>query len=718
MNQIYKISILSLFLFQLAPIDTCLGQTKKLTPADAAYQNPSLYARGLTNLQWLPSGKSYSWIAAGQALVSQTPEKTEPDTLLKLDELNKTFTILSIKQNKRFPYVNWQTDTTFIITAENKILSYNLTSRKANLVNAIPENAENIDREETTNRIAFTRKNNLFIVDNKREIPITQEPNEAIVYGANNVHRNEFGIEKGTFWSPKGNFLAFYRMDQTMVADYPIVDLTTRIATLQPSKYPMAGEKSHQVTLGVYNVTTQETVYIETGEPNDQYLTAVTWDPSEKYLYIGLLNRDQNHLKMNKYNATTGKWIATLFEEKSDKYVEPETGLYFFEAFPEQFFWLSERSGYNHIYHYTTDGRLLGQLTSGQWMVTSLKGADPKGSKLFFTATRESPLQQNIYTVTIKNKKINLLSADHGTHSASVAPDGNYLIDQYSSIDVPLQIKLIQVKNGKQKNIYKASNPLQDYPLGKTTLFTLKTDDGTDLWCRMIKPADFDSTKKYPAIIYVYGGPHAQLITDSWLAGAGIYLNYLAQQGYVIFTLDNRGSANRGFDFESTIHRRCGTVEVEDQMKGYNYLISQPFIDSTRIGVDGWSYGGFMTINLLLEKPGKFKAAVAGGPVCDWKYYEIMYGERYMDTPQTNAEGYKKASLIEKAENLSDKLMVIHCTSDPVVVWQHSLNFVQACIQKGILLDYFVYPGHDHNVSGTDRTHLIMKIEDYFKRNL
>lgn len=717
MKKKYVIFYLPFLLCLFVVVRVASAQEKLLTPADAAYQNPSLYAKGLQNLQWVPAQNAYSWIV-NQTLVKESAFKHKTDTLLRINDLNSALVKLSLKQTKRFPSIHWISDNNFYFTHENRIVNYNLTRHQAVVLNTIPDDAENIDIQKETFKVAFTRKNNLFIVDNGKEKAITNETNSDIVYGANNVHRNEFGIENGTFWSPDGNYLAFYRMDQTMVPDYPIVDITTRIATTQPVKYPMAGETSHQVTLGVYNLTDGSTTYLKTGLLNDQYLTAVTWDQTEEFIYVGVLNRDQNHLKMNKYSAKDGEFISTLFEEKNSKYVEPESGLFFFKQLPDQFFWLSERDGFNHIYHYSTDGKLLGQLTTGNWMVTSINCTDPKGENLFFSATKESPLQKNIYSVNLKNKNIQLLSKQHGTHSAKFSDDCKYVLDQFSNTETPLQIALINTKNKESKLVYNAENPLKDYRLGKTTLSTLKNDEGTELWYRMIKPVDFDSTKKYPAIIYVYGGPHAQLITDSWLAGAGIYLNYLAQQGYVVFTLDNRGSANRGFDFESAIHRQCGTVETEDQMLGYSFLISNAFVDQTRIGVDGWSYGGFMTINMLLENPGKFKAAVAGGPVCDWKYYEIMYGERYMDTPQSNPDGYKKASLIEKAEKLTDRLMIIHCTSDPVVVWQNSMSFVQACINNKVMLDYFIYPGHDHNVSGPDRAHLIMKIEDYFKRNL
>jgi dipeptidyl-peptidase-4 len=268
------------------------------------------------------------------------------------------------------------------------------------------------------------------------------------------------------------------------------------------------------------------------------------------------------------------------------------------------------------------------------------------------------------------------------------------------------------------KRLHQAENPLKDYNIGETTIGTLKAEDGQTLYTRLIKPYNFDASKKYPVIVYVYGGPHAQLITDEWTAGAGIYLNYLAQEGFLVFTLDNRGSADRGEAFEQCIHRQCGQLEMRDQMVGINWLKTLPYVDADRIGSDGWSYGGFMSTSLKINHPEVFKVSVAGGPVLDWKYYEIMYGERYMDTPQENPEGYELTSLENKTDKLEGKLLMIHCTTDDVVMWQHSLVFVENCIHNGKQLDYFVYPGHGHNVAGPDRAHLITKITQYFKDNL
>ena len=295
----------------------------------------------------------------------------------------------------------------------------------------------------------------------------------------------------------------------------------------------------------------------------------------------------------------------------------------------------------------------------------------------------------------------------------------NYFIDVFSSINMARAYYLLDPKGSKIFTLKEDVNPYKDFKTGEMSIFTIKANDGlTDLYCRLIKPIGFIPDRKYPVLIYVYGGPHAQMIDKSWTGGAGFWLNYMAQQGYVIFTLDNRGSANRGFGFESIIHRQVGETEMADQMTGVRYLKSLAFIDTTRIGVDGWSYGGFMTISLMLHNPGVFKVACAGGPVIDWKWYEVMYGERYMDTPMQNPSGYEKASLLKYVSNLDGKLLIIHGTNDNTVVWQNSLAFIDECIKKDKQVDYFVYPGAEHNMVGEARAHLFNKISSYFNDNL
>ncbi|MDR1603079.1 MAG: S9 family peptidase [Tannerella sp.] len=572
---------------------------------------------------------------------------------------------------------------------------------------------------------ACTEKNNVYILSPDRENKtVTAETDEGIVCGTS-VHQNEFGIHKGLFWSPKGSALAFYRMDERMVTDYPIVDIEARTARAKPFKYPMAGMKSHEVTVGVYRLSDGHTVRLKTGEPKDKYLTNIAWSPDEQSIYIAELNRDQNECCLVRYNASTGEKEATLFIEKNDRYVEPLLPVLFLPNDASRFIWQSRRDGYNHLYLYDVSGRMIRQLTSGRWEVTNVHGFDTKGMNVFLSSTAPHPEKDGdegnpleIYTwqLNMKTGRQTCLHTKSGIHQARVSPSGLYLIDQTVSPLIPRDIDLVDIKRQRSiKTLLSAKNPFEKYemPVLETGVI-LAADEKTPLNYRMALPPGLDRTKKYPVIVYVYGGPHAQMVGGGWMNGIGGWDLYMAKRGYIMFTIDGRGSANRGFAFESIIHRQLGVHEMEDQMKGIEYLKSLPFVDAERIGVHGWSYGGFMATNLILTYPDVFKVGVAGGPVIDWQRYEIMYGERYMDHPDDNSEGYKNADLREKAASLKGQLLLIHGDEDPVVVWQHSLSFIKACISAGTYPDYFVYPGHKHNVTGRDRPHLYEKITRYF----
>ena len=577
--------------------------------------------------------------------------------------------------------------------------------------------------------LAFVKGNQLYVERaGSQPVQLTTDGSRDIVYGQS-VHRDEFGIESGLFWSPDGQRLAFYRMDQSMVTDYPQVDIPeptwvpksgSRIATEAPDKYPMAGETSHKVTVGIYDLKTGTTLYLKAGDPTDRYFTNIAWSPDSKTVYMFELNRDQNDCRLVSYNAATGDKIKELYRETDDKYVEPLHPIVFLPWNANQFVMQSQKDGYNHFYLFDTDGNQLKQLTKGPWVVEDMVGFDARQHTIIYLGNELSPIQRNIFSINVDNGRTQRLDeTGKGWHSASLSPSGSYLVDNYSEPATPRNIAIVNTTTAQAHRWFTADDPWKGYNVREYRMGTIKAADGTtDLYYRMVMPVGFDPKKKYPTIVYVYGGPHAHNVDARWHYCSRSWETYMAQKGYLLFILDNRGSENRGKVFEQVTFRHLGDHEVEDQMEGVKYLKSLAYVDSTRLGVHGWSFGGYMTINLMTTHPGVFKVGVAGGPVIDWKWYEVMYGERYMDTPQTNPEGYAHSSLIPKAKNLKDRLEIIIGYNDKTCVPQHSLSFLKACIEAGTQPDFFVYPGEPHNMRGHQSVHLHERISRYFDDHL
>lgn len=671
----------------------------------------------LHQLQWLVNSDRYSYVEQNELIVSRA-EKEKNDVLLSLADLQK---ILSDDLTlTSFPSIKWYSEDEFgfwSTTDEGQLfIVVNPFKEKLSFKIRIPLKAKFRDLHFNARRVAYTITNNLYIATpDISKIAVTFDNNSDIVNGQS-VHRREFGIDKGTFWSPDGKFLAFYRKDESMVGSYPLVDITQREAVANMIKYPMAGMKSHVVSIGIYDISTSEITFLNTGKPDERYFTNIYWTEDNSRLFVAEINRAQNHMKMQVYAAESGKLVQTMFEEKHPKYVEPQHALIAIPVKKEAYLWLSRRDGYNHLYLYDAEGELKKQLTKGDWEIIDFLGFSEDGRSCFATSTIKSPLERHVIKIDIKQAKINVLSNKDGTHKAKISSSGKYLIDNWSNFSTPRKIDIVEAREGRViKHLLTAKDPFINKELGETVVDELKADDGsTALYYRMVKPTHFDPSKKYPVIVYVYGGPHAQLVHNKWMAGARMWQHFMAQKGYIAFTLDNRGSANRGANFENVIHRQLGQVEMRDQMMGINYLKSLSYVDAERIGVHGWSYGGFMTTALMTSYPDVFKVGVAGGPVIDWKYYEIMYGERYMDMPQENSTGYAQANLLNKVKDLKGRLLMIHGAQDPTVVWQHSMAFVEACIKENVQLDYFVYPTHEHNVRGKDRVHLMQKVSTYF----
>ena len=707
----------TLFVVALMLSVSVLAQDKMLS-------SKQLMTRGLYpqatmwGLQFVGNGNQIAYIQ-DTVLYMGAPGKAK--ARLTLGDLNKVLVASGEESMRYMPSCKILNDKEVRFSTKGKILVYNFSKRTLSVVANYPtDGAKNIDIEETGFKSAYTENNNLYIKNGSKVFSI-ESPDQDIVYGQS-VHRNEFGIEKGTFWSPQGNFLAFYRMDQSMVTDYPLVNTTARIAREQPFKYPMAGMKSHEVTVGIYDAAQGTVLYLDTRRDEsvaerENYLTNLSWDPAEEYLYIAKVNREQNRMWLERYYVSDGEFDTVLFVESNSRYVEPCDPMFFVPNHGDQFLWFSLRDGYKHLYLYNTDGQMLRQITKGNYEVEGIIGFDEKGENVFVYANKESAIGRAAYRVNLSTGEMVLLTPAKGTHSVVINPKGTMLIDSYNSVENPGCAQVIDIKKGKPvAKLYQLDNPLAEYAMPDIKMGSIKAADGvTDLYYRLITPPNMKAGEKYPTLVYVYGGPHSQLVTDTWLGGGNLYFLFLAQQGYVVFTLDNRGTDNRGFEFESCTHRQLGTIEMADQMEGVKFLHTLPYVDKDRMGVEGWSFGGFMTITMKLAHPEVFKVGCAGGPVIDWKWYEIMYGERYMDTPQENPDGYAKNSLLGKAKDLQGRLLVIHGAEDNTVVWQHSIEFIDACIKAGKQVDYFIYPHHEHNVRGYDRIHLYEKMFDYYE---
>ena len=646
--------------------------------------------------------------------------KTGKKTLLfTLDDINKWAgsndkTYVRHLMNASFPYP----DKPIVALGNRKaFILLDFEAKKIVWQDSISGQTAN-DWNSTSRATAYVEKDQLYVVDGKGvKHQLSKDGCREIVYGQS-VHRNEFGIRKGTFWSPKGNRLAFYRMDQSMVTDYPQVDIFPRSASYEPDKYPMAGMTSHKVTVGVYDLNTDKTVYLQAGDPTDRYFTNIAWSPDEKTVYMFELNRKQNDCRLVSYDAVSGKKIAELYRETSEKYVEPQNPIQFLPWDDTKFIMQSQKDGYNHLYLFDKSGKELKQITSGKWVVLDVVGFNTKTKSVLYTSNETYPINSNLWTVKISNGERKMMGKGIGVAlSAQPSASGQMVALKLSSFDHPRIIDVINTNGvGKVTELLDAKDPWKDYVQPIFTCGSIKAADGkTDLYYRMVKPHDFDPNKKYPTVVYVYGGPHAHNVDASWHYASRSWETYMAQKGYIVFILDNRGSENRGRDFEQATFHQLGQVEMQDQMKGVEFLKKQSYVDMNRLGVHGWSFGGFMTISLMLNYPDVFKVAVAGGPVIDWKWYEVMYGERYMGTPQDNPEGYEKSSLISKAKNLKGKLQIITGYNDNTVVPQHCLSFLDACVKAGTQPDFFAYPGEEHNMRGHASVHLHERITQYFE---
>lgn len=709
-------NILALLL--LLPMAT-FGQDKQLT-LDGIVNNEHLKPRKIKQLQW-KDDRTFTWIdSSGQRLRATDARTENSKTLLSLGQLQNLLPD-TLSELSSFPSIQWIDHTSFRFRHDGYLFSHQPGERDLRVMARYNTKAQAVDVADNMN-VAYVRNHNLYIWPRgaKQPVRISADGNRKLTYGMA-ASRHEFGIDKGTFWSADGKKLAFYRVDHSRVNDYPIVNYDHVPATHIQTNYPMNGDSSEYVQVGVYDMETGKTRYLETKGPYDQYLTNVTWSPGGNYIFIAIVNREQNEMKLNQYDVRSGLFIKTLFTEKHEQYVEPEHGPIFFPKSRDQFLWFSERDGYNHLYWYKTTGQLLRQVTSGSYEITDFLGFDSREKHIYYKSTSASPLSRHIYRHKLDDDgEVERITDLIGVHNGIPSPKGDYVLIEKGSYQLPYMATCFHKGRFKDSEFtfYRAPDPLKEYALGDIEIVELESSDNTTLYGRLIKPAYFEKGEKYPVLVYVYGGPHSQYVNNKWLHGAPLFLQYMAQQGFVVFTLDNRGTAYRGLQFEQEVFGQLGTKEIEDQEAGVNYLQSLDFVDTSKMAVYGWSYGGFLTGSLMLRKPNLFHVGVAGGPVTNWQFYEVMYSERYMNRYEENKEGFEESDLANHAQNLKGRLMIITGMQDSTVVLQHNMDLMRTFIKNGKVVDYFPYPSYPHNVRGRDRSHLYAIIEDYIKRHL
>lgn len=692
-----------------------LNAQQKLSIEDAVLaRQKGLLPQQLNGLQWVNGTELFSLVEDNTLRVKDIKGKLKYS--ITLEQLNTATGGSSLSE---FPAVQWIDGNRLVFQAKNAWFIYHVKEARGNLLANAIGGAENQDFHAESGRIAFTNGNNLLVASGSDHRYVTNHENNEIVAGQA-IHRFEFGIAKGTFWSPDGAKLAFYEKDESAVGNYPMPDYSTYPAENRTIKYPMSGTPGEKANAGIYNSADGKTTYLEFRKElgPERYITNLTWSPDGKILFAAEVNRAQNKMHLNAYDGDNGFFQKTLFEESDSRYVEPERGPVFLPWDNSKFLWFSEREGYDHLFVYDTEGNLIRAFNPGNFPILRICGFSAKEKLVYFEATGEDARDIHVFSASTETGIVTRLSAESGQHSAEFCASGKYYLDRYSNLETPNRIRIFSASGKPVLELLNAPNPIEGKKYGTTEFHEMKAADGTVLYGRMIKPSRMEEGRKYPVIVYVYNGPHLQLVTNSWMGGAPLWMHSMAEEGYIIWSLDGRGSANRGRDFEQAVFRSMGSIELDDQLSGVAYLRSLPYVDASRMGIHGWSYGGFITTSLMLKSPGTFKAGVAGGAVTDWRLYEIMYTERYMDTPTENAEGYESADLKNYVKSLKGDLLMIHGSDDDIVVLQHAMTFLKTCVDEGVQLDYFVYPGHAHNVLGKDRVHLMKKVLGYFMEKL
>ncbi len=721
--------------FLLMPTHSVESQTKKQLTVHEIYGTTLFLGKSLRGIHWMKSGDRFSFLKTDTARKLTSIwlyDARSGEEKMIVDAKN-----LLLKEEKEpFHIINydWSPSEQQILFTETlpargvksggNFYLYDLRTKEFRQLTSTKEPQSIIQFSPDGNYISFVRSNNLFILDlrNGTETQLTHDGSDVIINGKFDwVYEEEFGIINGYEWSPDSKRIAFWRLDVSHEPIYTITDFMPLHLSLEQQRYPNPGDSNAVVRIGVVWVATGEVRWMDIGENTDIYIPRIKWTPDSRYLSIQRLNRAQNKLELLFADPTTGRSTVVLTEIDS-AWVSVRNDLTFLKK-KNLFLWSSERSGFLHLYVFKYRGsRLLSgrQITHGDWEVSDLLGIDEKHQRVYFTSTKNSPLERQLYSIKLDGSDLQQISSDPGIHRPTFSPTFAYYLDNFSNVQTPPQLRLHKASGELVRIIEENKMPeLENYAMGHHQFLSFFTSDSVQLNAWMITPVDLDSTKKYPVLVYVYGGPGSQTVLNAWGGQSYLWYQMLAEKGYIVFSVDGRGTGGRGRAFEKIVYRQLGKWEVHDQIEAAKYLASLPFVDKNRIGIWGWSYGGYMASLSLLVGADYFQAAVAVAPVTDWRLYDSIYTERYMGMPGDNPDGYKESAPLNHAEKLKGKLLVIHGTSDDNVHWQNTIQFVAALQKQNKQLSTMFYPNKDHGIyGGNTRENLFTLITDFIVENL
>jgi len=740
-RSLLRIAALATFILALQPFAQARQTTDPAAKSgeltvDRIYSQPSLSGRLTRGIAWSPDGKRLTYLDtqgtgrdAKTELASLDPSTGERSVLISSDKLESIFPAPAKTQSQATgagrhapSQYQWSPNNdALLFEGPNAIAWYNLKSQTGRVLVSGKDELGDVKISPDAKYISFTRDHNLWIAGTAdgKEQAITTGGNEVLRKGEVDwVYSEELDLYTGYWWSPDSSSIAYLEMDESKVTRFSLLNFESYAGEAELQRYPVAGGQNPTVRVLVASLNGGEPRVMDFGSETNVYIPRVNWLPDSRRLTIQRLNRDQNFLELLLADASSGK-TSTLLSEKDADWINVNDDLHFFKD-AKRFLWSSERTGYRHLYLYGLDGKEIAQLTKGEWEVSHVDGVDEAKGVVYFTSPGKTPTGRHFYRVNLDGTGLAQLTKEAGMHMVNLSPAANFYVDMYSNTMTPPRQDLYRTDGSKAATLNENKvDELAQYHLSPVDFLTVKARDGVALNCFIIKPPQFDPSKKYPVIVYTYGGPHAQVVLNAWQGPNLLWHQMMAQKGYIIFALDNRGSAGRGHVFEQSIHYRFGIPELNDQRDGVAWLQQQPWVDPQRIGIWGWSYGGHMTLHAMFEAGDLFKVGFAGGPVTDWGFYDTIYTERYMGLPQQHESEYKESSPVNHVEGFKGKLLIAQGTGDDNVHYSNTLSLINDLIAHGKYVEVIAAPGRGHGVSDPPARKIVFtRVTQFFLDNL